>query len=204
MFKYLFAVLLISFGGISGISYGEQYDFQKNEIAYVWENEPNCFESKNVFLDAFVKCYGQVPLEVLRQPSREAMIQWLDDAFEEVYGDYKSSTSVLWLSAKASDNVVGFLVIDTSKYPEEVYLAQLVVDPSYQRRGIASSLMRSLFDQFSECDKFVVITRSANEEANGLYHSLGFVTSLYMHEGYSQELYTGFEYINQHEPTGKR
>lgn len=199
VFKYLLVASIILFGSIPGISYGEQQDFQKNAIAYVWENEPSYHESKKVFLDAFVKCYGQVPLDVLRKSSREEMVQWLDDAFEEAYVDYKNSKSNLWLSAKADDKIVGFLVIDIAKYPEEIYLSQLAIDPTYQGRGIASSMVRSLFDQFSECGRFVVITRCANEKAKGLYNALGFTSSSYMHEGYSRELYTGFEYINQPE-----
>lgn len=203
MFKYLLIISVILFGSIPGISYGEQQDFQKNGIAYTWENKPNCCESKKVFLDAFVKCYGQVPLDVLKKPSREAMVQWLDDTFEEIYIDHKSSKSSLWLSAKANDKVVGFLVIDIAKYPEEIYLAQLAIDPTYQGRGIASSMIRSLFDQFSECGRFVVITRYANKEAKGLYNALGFAPSSYMHEGYSREFFTGFEYINQQAAIGK-
>jgi ribosomal protein S18 acetylase RimI-like enzyme len=197
VFKHLLVASILFFGVISGISYAEQYDFQKNGIAYVWEKEPNRYESKKAFLDAFIKCYGQVPLDVLRKSSREEMVQWLDDAFEGMYVDYKSSKSNLWLSAKVDDKILGFLVIDIAKYPEEIYLAQLAIDPPFQRRGIASSMIRSLFDQFSECGRFVVITRSANEEAKGLYNALGFASSSYMHEGYSRELYTGFEYINQ-------
>ncbi len=199
MFKYLLVASIILFGSIPGISYGDQHDFQKNGITYVWENEPNCLESKNVFLDAFVKCYGQVPLDVLRKSSREEMVQWLDDTFEEIYVDYKNSKNNLWLSAKADDKIVGFLVIDMAKYPEEIYLAQLAIDPAYQGQGIASSMIRSLFDQFSECIRFVVITRYANEEAKGLYDALGFAPSSYMHEGYSRELFIGFEYVNQQE-----
>ncbi len=197
MFKHLLVVSFLFFGSISGISYAEQHDFQKNGIIYVWEQDPNCFEFKKVYLDAFVKCYDQVPLSVLRKSSREEMGQWLADAFEEFYVDSKSSKNNLWLSAKADGKVVGFLVINVAKYPEEIYLAQLAIDPAYQRRGIGSSMIRGLFDQFSECDKFVVITRCANEEAKGLYNALGFTPSSYMHEGYSRELYTGFEYIKK-------
>lgn len=203
MFKYLLTASIILFGSISQMSYGEQHDFQKNGITYAWENEPNYSESKKVFLDAFVKCYGQIPLDVLRKPSREAMTQWLDDYFEEFYVDYESSKSSLWLSAKANDKIVGFLVIDIAKYPEEIYLAQLAIDPAYQKRGIASSMIRNLFDQFSECARFVLITRCANEEARGLYKTLGFTPSSYMHEGYSREFFTGFEYINRQEVIGE-
>lgn len=199
MFKYLLISSIVLFGSIFGVSYGEQYDFQKNGITYSWENEPNSSESKKVFLNAFVKCYGQIPLDVLKKSSREEMVQWLDDAFEDTYVVYKNSKSRLWLSAKANDKVVGFLVIDIAKYPEEIYLAQLAIDPAYQGQGIATLMIRSLFDQFSECVRFVVISRCANEEAKGLYNALCFAPSSYMHEGYSREFYTGFEYVNQQE-----
>lgn len=171
----------------------------KNGIAYVWEHEPNCLTSKKIFLDAFVKCYRQVPLDVLQKSSNEEIVQWLDEFFEEMYVDYKNSKSNLWLSAKLDDQVVGFLVVDIAKHPEEIYLAQLAIDPAYQRRGIGSSMIRCLFERFSECRRFVVITRCVNEEAKSLYSALGFAPSSYMHHGYSQELYTGFEYINQPE-----
>ncbi|MBS0584846.1 MAG: GNAT family N-acetyltransferase [Verrucomicrobia bacterium] len=197
MFKCILVVSIVLFGSISGISYRMECDFQENGIVYVWENQPNYLASKRVFCDAFVKCYDQVPLDVLRKSSREEMVEWLDDAFEEIYADYKKSKNSLWLSAKVGDKVAGCLIIDIAKYPEEIYLAELAVDPVYQRQGIASSMIRRVFDQFSECGRFVVITRCANEEAKGLYNALGFAPSSYMHEGYSRELYTGFEYSKQ-------
>jgi ribosomal protein S18 acetylase RimI-like enzyme len=193
--KHLWIVLLFIWSTVFAISYEQPQNFQANGIAYCWENEPNFSDTKNVFLNAFVKYYSQIPLEVLRQPSREAMIQWLDDAFDEMYADYKNSKSRLWLSAKKNDKIVGFLVIDLAKYPDEMYFAQLAIDPPYQRQGIASTMIRSLFDQFPQCGKFVVITRCANQEAKSFYKALDFTPSSYMHEGYSPELYSGFEYI---------
>ena len=196
MLKHLLTLLIALLSTVSGISYEKPCDFQKNGIDYVWESEPNYPESKSVFLNAFAKCYDQVPLDALKQPSREAMIQWLDNVYEITYADYKNSKSRLWISAKANDKIIGFLVIDTKKNPEEIYLSLLAVDPAYQGRGIASSMIRSLFSQFPECEKFVVNTRHINEESKRLYLSLGFVASSYMHEGHNPELYVGFEYIN--------
>lgn len=195
MLKKLFIVSMLFLCVISGVSFGQQHNFVNNDITYIWENEPNLIQSKKVFVDAFVKCYEQIPLDILRMSTREEMVNWIDEVFETLYTDYKNSKYQLWISAKAKDKIVGFLIIDIAKYPEEIYLAQLAVTPEYQGRGIASSMIRSLFDQFSECSKFVVITRHANEEAKALYNALGFTASSYMHEGYSAELFTGFEYI---------
>ncbi len=196
MGKYVLLVSIMLFGSIPESSYAEQYNFQKRGISYVWEKEPHRSESKKVFLNAFVKCYDRISLDLLKQPSRKAMIQWLNGAFKETYVDFKNSKNILWISAKVNNKTVGFLVIDVEKHPEEIYLSQLSIDPAHQGKGIATSLIRSLFDQFPECHKFVAITRIVNEEAKGLYHSLGFSPGSYMREGYSPELYTGFEYTN--------
>jgi ribosomal protein S18 acetylase RimI-like enzyme len=197
MFRSLFLASLLLFGNISATCCNALHNFEKNGITYVWEETPDHSTSKQVFLDAFVDCYSQIPLDVLGQPSREAMALWLADGFEEAYSNYQESTHSLWISAKAEGKVVGFLIIDVANYPEEIYLSQLAIDPAYHRKGIASSIIRALFEQFPECAKFVLITRRANEEAKGLYNSLGFVPSPYMHEGYSEDVYTGFEYVHK-------
>jgi ribosomal protein S18 acetylase RimI-like enzyme len=194
MLKYLVIFIFGLFGDISQICYAEERNFEKNGISYSWESQPDPFENKRVFLDAFIKCYKEIPLEILRKASREAVANWLSESFDETYLDFESSETLFWLSGKINDQVVAFLVIDTTNYPEEIYLALLAVDPTYQGKGIASVMIKALFDQFSDCTKFVVITRCANEEAKGLYKALGFTPSLYIHEGYSRELYTGFEY----------
>ncbi|HEX4840407.1 MAG TPA: GNAT family N-acetyltransferase [Rhabdochlamydiaceae bacterium] len=197
MFKHHWWIRLILFWSIPGIFYGEQHDFQKNGIAYVWESEPNCLEFKKIFVDAHVKSYSKVPLDVLKMSSREEVVTWLEDFFEARYADYKNSKNHLWFSAKVNGKTVGLLVLDITKHPEEIYIALLAVAPAHQGRGIASSMIHGLFDQFSTCGKFVLNTRHANEEAKGFYKALGFVPSSYLHEGLNRELYTGFEYINR-------
>ncbi|MBS0584693.1 MAG: GNAT family N-acetyltransferase [Verrucomicrobia bacterium] len=194
MIKYLLTSFMLLWGfGLSA----EENEVEKDAVTavtYVWEDEPDYVTSKKIFVEAFGTYYSQIPLEVLRQPSREAMREWLENAFEEFYtGSDKNS---LWLAAKIENKMIGFLVVDVEKFPEQIYLQQLAVDPSYQRRGVASSLIRGLFKEFRDCSHFVVVTRHANEKAKKLYLSLGFSPASYMHEGYSPELYTGFEYFN--------
>lgn len=196
MLKYLFLIVVAVFS-LPESSYGEPYDFEKNGIDYVWEYEPNFTESKKAFVDSFVKCYDPVRSD-LNQPSRESLTKWLNDAFDKIYASFKKSED-LWLSAKVNGKIIGFLIIDVENYPEEIYLAQLAIAPSHQGKGIASTLIRSLYDQFSDCERFVAIIRHVNEEAKDFYKALGFVPSTNMRQGYSRELYTGFEFINPQE-----
>ena len=174
--------------------YGDLHDFASRGISYEWEASPDPL-CKKVGVDAFIKCYDPIPVEVLGQTSREGMIQWLDVAFDEIYTNFlHAGERARWLTAKERGVPVGFLMIEMDHFPEEVYLAQMAVDPAYQRRGIATTMIFSLLDQLPETKKLVVITRKANEEAKALYRALGFTDSTYMHEGYSPQLYAGFEY----------
>ena len=190
MFKQLLAI----FFAAATLGFGELHNFKVDSISYEWEAEPDFYQCKKVFMEAFIKCYDPIPLEVLRKHSRAEMIQWLSDVYDEIYTDYQNKgANHRWLSAKIDGNAVGCLLIDLEKFPEEVYLAEMAVDPEHQRKGIATSLISSLLDQLPETKRFVVITRKANEEAKALYHALGFIDSPYIHEGYSPELYCGFE-----------
>ncbi len=179
----------------AAVCYGELADFQKGAILYEWEANPDFYECKKVFMEAFIKCYDPIPLEVLGKPSRADMIQWLSDAYDEIYSEFLQNPCHLrWLTAKSNGEAVGCLLIDLEKAPDEVYLAEMAVSPEHQREKIASTMVRSLFEQIPDAKRFVVITRRANEEAKGFYRALGFVDSDYMHEGYCPKVYTGFEF----------
>jgi ribosomal protein S18 acetylase RimI-like enzyme len=190
MVKLLLSLLAI---GFSQTTDGTPYDFQRYGISYVWETEPDIGVAKKIATRAFTKCY-EGSLKALNLPSKEALVKWLD-LWDKSFERFKQSNE-LWLSAKDNDMQVGFLIIDAEKDPEEIYLSELAIDPEYQGRGIASTMIRSIFSQFPECKRFLVITRKINKEAIGLYNALGFVPSTYMHEGFSREFFTGFEYIN--------
>lgn len=191
MFKQLFAVFL----SFAALAYGTPHNFQVGSLSYEWEAEPDFDRCKQVFVAAFTKCYDSIPLEVLEQPSRPMMVEWLGNCFDEFYTNFeKGDSGLCWLVAKEEQEVAGFLVINVDKHPEEIYLAYMAVDPSHQRQGIATNLVTCLWDQFPEAKRFVVITRIANVEAINFYQSLGFVKSSYMHEGYTREFWMGFEY----------
>ncbi len=56
-----------------------------------------------------------------------------------------------------------------------VYVGRLIVDPSFQRRGIAKRLMLELEDRFAAAGCFELFTGNMNEPGMGLYDQLGYV-----------------------------
>ena len=191
MVKRFLSVLAIC---LCQITYGTPHDFQRYRISYLWETEPDLVAAKKTTKRAFAKCY-EGSLRELNLPSKEALIKWLD-VWDKTFDRFKQSND-LWLSAKDNNMLVGFLIIDVKKYPQEIYLSQLAIDPEYQGRGIASTMIRRVFSQFPDCKRFLVVTRKINKEAIGLYHALGFAPSTYMHEGFNREFFIGFEWIGE-------
>lgn len=175
--------------------FSELRNFEKNGISYEWEEDPDFYLCKMFFSDAFITSYSQVPLEDLGFYGRASMVQKISDAFDEFYLKFKSGQSNLrWLTAKEGGVPVGALVADLSKFPKEVYIAQMAVETMHQRQGIATAMVSALLEQLPETNRFVVITRKANRTARAFYTAFGFKDSDYTHEGYSPDWYAGYEY----------
>jgi ribosomal protein S18 acetylase RimI-like enzyme len=80
--------------------------------------------------------------------------------------------------AKAGNKIqVGFvqfhaLTIDDQEY---VYIAELAVDPAYQRKGIGTRLIEMVLDSADQSKTpYLILTRSFNANAKALYEKLGF------------------------------
>lgn len=160
-----------------------------------WDKKPDPDRLREVYVQAFQKAYDPIPLKVLRQPTRDAMTKYLTDGIDATYSCLELFPDTFrCITVYEKNQAVGFLIIDTKNVPEEIYLAQLVVDPNAQRKGIGKELIDFLFHEFPEVHRFTLVTRIANESARKFYTSLGFKTSRYMHDGYSPELFIGFEY----------
>lgn len=54
-----------------------------------------------------------------------------------------------------------------------VYVQDLIVDPSYQRRGIGKQLMKLVSDRYPAIHQFVLITDRDDDTANEFYKSIG-------------------------------
>lgn len=54
-----------------------------------------------------------------------------------------------------------------------IYVRDLIVKPSYQRRGIGSRLMKLVSERFSEVRQFLLITDEGDEISNAFYQAIG-------------------------------
>ncbi|MCH9621639.1 MAG: hypothetical protein S4CHLAM20_10640 [Chlamydiia bacterium] len=195
MHKNLFLAFSSFFITISNTILGTNDTFNIENLQFVWEKTPNFYKSKKVFLDAFTKCYDTIDLKKLKKSSKEELYLWLDETFNNTFEDYQNNEEQLWLTIKLANHNIGFLIINISKYPDEIYLEQFAVNPKFQRKQIGTSIIDSLVEQFPECKKLAVVTRWVNYQSVNFYKKYGFVESSYTHPGLDPKLYGGFEFI---------
>jgi [ribosomal protein S18]-alanine N-acetyltransferase len=70
------------------------------------------------------------------------------------------------------DTLAGYLVC--SRYADVWHLMNIAVDPPLLRRGIASALMRRMFELAGPTDPFTLEVRPSNPAAIALYRNFGF------------------------------
>jgi ribosomal-protein-alanine N-acetyltransferase len=83
------------------------------------------------------------------------------------------STSIC-LGAFEGDSLVGYTI--TSRYVDAWHVMNVAVDPDWQHRGIATSLLTRLFE-LTEADAqrgYTLEVRVSNQDAIDLYEKLGF------------------------------
>lgn len=84
--------------------------------------------------------------------------------------DYRNRTILKYTeNGKIVGTVRGRMCDDGS-----CYLGALVVDPGYQRRGIAPKLIRAIEAHFAHCSKYTLFTSSVTPHTSALYRSLGY------------------------------
>ncbi|MEM9343486.1 MAG: GNAT family N-acetyltransferase [Pseudomonadota bacterium] len=91
--------------------------------------------------------------------------------------------------ATEDDVVVGFISAVHYVHPDkprpELWINEVGVAPTHQRRGLATSMMKTLLQRAREA---WVLTDRSNAAANGLYRLSGGVASVEDHVMYSFEL----------------
>ena len=85
-----------------------------------------------------------------------------------------SKKSSICLGAFEGERLVGYIV--NSRYVDAWHVMNVAVDPEFQRRGIATSLLERLFELTSEDDGrgYTLEVRVSNDGAIRLYEQLGF------------------------------
>ena len=124
-----------------------------------------------------------IEIRLLRQGDEAVLERIADDVFDELVDEqlareFLGSDGHYLAVAVDAGRVVGFASGVTYVHPDkprELWVNEVGVAESHQRRGIATQLIRKLFNAAREagCQEAWVLTERPNEAANGLYRSLG-------------------------------
>lgn len=115
----------------------------------------------------------------------EFRLDYLDDAYriyeENGWKNYLHDTdklsrafrqSLYILGAFEDDRLVGFVrCVGDAEYI--LYVQDLIVKPSHQRKGIGRELMRRVSEAFPAIRQFVLITDRDDEVSNAFYQAIG-------------------------------
>jgi ribosomal-protein-alanine N-acetyltransferase len=83
-----------------------------------------------------------------------------------------SKPSGICLAATTERGLAGYLVC--SRYADVWHLMNVAVAPDMRRRGIATMMMRCLFDEAGADARYTLEVRTSNEEAIAMYRQFGF------------------------------
>jgi [ribosomal protein S18]-alanine N-acetyltransferase len=83
-----------------------------------------------------------------------------------------SKPSGICLAATSEDGLVGYLVC--SRYADVWHLMNVAVAPDRRRLGIASELMRRLFEDAGSEARYTLEVRTSNDVAISMYRQFGF------------------------------
>jgi [ribosomal protein S18]-alanine N-acetyltransferase len=86
-----------------------------------------------------------------------------------------SKPSGICLAAENGDGLNGYLVC--SRYADVWHLMNVAVDPGRRRLGIASGLIRRLFDEVGSGARLTLEVRTSNQGAIAMYERFGFVAA---------------------------
>jgi [ribosomal protein S18]-alanine N-acetyltransferase len=83
-----------------------------------------------------------------------------------------SKPSGICLAAVTGDRLTGYLIC--SRYADVWHLMNVAVVPELRRRGIATTLIRRLFEEAGPEARYTLEVRSSNTDAIAMYRQLGF------------------------------
>ena len=83
-----------------------------------------------------------------------------------------SKPSGICLAATSSQGLIGYLVC--SRYADVWHLMNVAVDPERRRSGIATTLIRRLFEVAGSDARYTLEVRTSNAEAIAMYRRFGF------------------------------
>jgi len=167
-------------------------DHQTGNTTYEWDQLADFDAASELFMKSFLAAYAPIPLESIGVESKEAFLrEVIDDEMELFFQD----PTVHWLIAKEDGKVIGLLILDLSRYPEEVYGRQMAIHPDYLRHSVGTEMAKVARANLPNAKRIVAITRVFNTTSMAFFESLGFKRCTYMHEGYDPTRYVGYEIV---------
>ena len=176
----------------------EPYVSPKGAVFELTWSQPGAFAAldqeslKSLFIPAFRSTYRL----------HGAFDSWTDGEVDHYLADYfdtaiaprlkDPSPSLRFVSVTAEGKLVGFALFEKTGQ-EEIYVGELAIDPEHWRQGLGRFLMEAILEKEPETKKIWLITENVNRGAQRFYESLGFQPSSQIHEGYSSDLYRGYE-----------
>ncbi|MEI6093101.1 MAG: ribosomal protein S18-alanine N-acetyltransferase [bacterium] len=92
--------------------------------------------------------------------------------------DYSDSTS---LTVRLDNKIIGYIVLRT--FVDEVHIMNIAVAPDYRTKGIATKILKYVFENISKDMSMLLEVRQSNIAAQNLYKKMGF-TCLYTRKAY--------------------
>jgi ribosomal protein S18 acetylase RimI-like enzyme len=98
----------------------------------------------------------------------------------------------LVIAAYDKDKLVGFAIFEKRKQ-QSYYLAEMSVLPDYQRQGIGTQLVFSIFNKDKGAEKIFLVTAKDNRWSQSFYEKIGFKHSSFQHVDYPEN-FIGYEF----------
>ena len=148
-------------------------------------------QDRDVFFTAYKNAYANISASELGVGNKDLFYK---KVFDHMIARFKENRSGdFWCRACYSGAVVGFINFE-KKALHEVHIRHLAVHPSYQKRGIATQLIRLITNIISDTRQLSLIVRHVNTNASACYQALGFTQCSAALFGYDSKKYQGYRY----------
>jgi ribosomal protein S18 acetylase RimI-like enzyme len=174
-----------------------------NEYTLGWEDPTEmALGERKGFIEMFIRSFHQAyrACGSFADKSDEEVDAYLANYCTTFVEPHFAKSSSLFVVLRRDGEIIGGAFFEKSA-KDEIYVAELVIDSQHWHKGLGRYLMEALLQKEPGTKKIWLITEWANKGAQGFYEALGFVTSPHMHEGYSPDLYCGYERIISSSPT---
>lgn len=168
-------------------------DHQNRTIELRQITDPNVLaQAAYLFTAAILKAYENIPDEILKiAPNTRKEV--MDTYFQEEELAPFREKKFFAIGAFFQNTIVGYVSFDTPT-AGELYIRELMVDPTYWQNGIGRKLLFSSLTVFPETTCLALVTRRHNECARTFYKRLAFdECEEYVHEPWDPHYYIGYK-----------